>query len=83
MSKTLVGKVVSTRMDKTIIVSVVRLKSHPLYKKRYKVTTRYAAHDAKNSCNSGDVVEIVETRPMSKTKHFAVAKVIEKAGELT
>ncbi len=83
MSRTMIGKIVSNKMDKTVIVSVERLKSHPLYKKRYKVTTRYAAHDEKNACKPGDMVEITETRPMSRTKHFEVTTVIEKAGEVT
>ncbi|MBI2797693.1 30S ribosomal protein S17 [Candidatus Saccharibacteria bacterium] len=79
MSKSLTGTVVSNKMDKTVIVAVERLKSHPLYKKRYKVTARYAAHDEANALQVGDKVEIVESRPISRRKHFVVSKTIQKA----
>ena len=79
MSRSLTGRVVSTKMDKTIVVAVERRKSHPLYKKSYLVTTKFQAHDEKGQANDGDMVEITETRPISKKKHFKLAKVIEKA----
>jgi small subunit ribosomal protein S17 len=79
MSRTLQGRVVSTKMSKTIVVAVERRKSHPLYKKSYLVTTRFQAHDEEGKAGMGDIVEIAETRPMSKHKHFNLVKVIEKA----
>ena len=74
--KQLKGVVVSDKMQKTAIVAVTRLKEHSLYKKKYKVTTRYSAHDEKNECQIGDKVIIVEMRPMSKNKCWAVLKKI-------
>ena len=74
--KQLKGAVVSNKMQKTAIVAVTRLKEHSLYKKKYKVTTRYSAHDEKNECQIGDKVIIVETRPTSKNKCWAVLKKI-------
>jgi len=79
MSRTLQGRVVSTKMNKTIVVAVERRKSHPLYKKSYLVTTRFQAHDEKGDAKLGDIVEISETRPISKNKHFELAKVLERA----
>ncbi len=79
MSRTLTGRVVSTKMDKTIIVAVERRKSHPIYKKSYLVTTRFQAHDETGQANLGDMVEISETRPISKNKHFKLIKVLEQA----
>lgn len=79
MSRSLQGKVVSTKMNKTIVVAVERRKSHPLYKKSYLVTTKFQAHDEKNEAKDGDMVEITETRPISKNKHFQLSKVIERA----
>jgi len=66
------GVVVSDKMDKTIIVSVARFVKHPLYGKFYKVSKKYKAHDEENKYKVGDKVEIVETRPISKDKHFRV-----------
>lgn len=80
MTRTITGTVVSNKMDKTVVVSIERYKNHPIYKKRYKVTTKFKAHDAENSCNIGDVVEIAESRPMSKEKHFVVTQVVKPAG---
>jgi len=68
-----VGTVVSDKMDKTIVVEVVILKSHPKYKKRYKVSKRYKAHDEDNKFKVGDKVTIVEGRPMSKDKRWVAA----------
>lgn len=70
--KTLRGTVVSDAMDKTVVVAVKRFVQHPKYKKFYTKTKKYHAHDEDNRCKVGDVVEIVETRPISKTKSFSV-----------
>ncbi len=72
--KQLKGVVISNKMQKTAIVAVTRLKEHSLYKKKYKVTTRYSAHDRKNECQIGDKVIIQECRPMSKNKRWVVLK---------
>lgn len=71
------GKVVSTKMNKTVIVEVERLVTHPMYKKRVKKTARFAAHD-ELSVKEGDVVEIVESKPYSKTKRHIVKAVLNK-----
>ena len=73
------GTVVSDKMDKTITVVVSTSKRHPLYGKKVKYSKRYKAHDEENIASIGDVVEIMETRPLSATKHFRLVKVIEKA----
>ena len=75
----LVGKVVSATNNKTITVLVETYKKDSLYGKRIKYSKKYAAHDEKNVAGVGDTVRIVETRPLSKTKHFRLVKVIEKA----
>lgn len=72
--KRLIGKVVSNKMQKTVVVEVTRIKAHPLYKKRYKVTKRYKAHDEKQECKVGDTVMIEECRPISKEKRWRVIK---------
>ncbi|KKQ46218.1 MAG: 30S ribosomal protein S17 [Candidatus Yanofskybacteria bacterium GW2011_GWC2_37_9] len=69
---TLKGVVVSDKMKKTVIVSVSRFVKHPLYGKFYKMSKKYKAHDEENKYKTGDIVEIVETRPMSRNKHFKV-----------
>ncbi len=79
MSRVLNGKVVSDKMDKTVVVAVERLKTHPLYKKQYKTTAKFKAHDENNQYKVGDLVELTETRPLSKTKKFTVTK---KTGEV-
>lgn len=66
------GIVTSTKMDKTIVVSVETYKSDPKYKKRYKVTRKFYAHDENNACKEGDIVTIKETRPLSKLKRWVV-----------
>ena len=71
--------VTSNKMDKTVIVEVVRRFRHPKYKKFVKRRLRYSAHDAENTCNIGDVVTIEETRPLSKNKRWRVSQVIERA----
>ncbi|WP_198401951.1 30S ribosomal protein S17 [Mesoplasma florum] len=75
----LVGKVVSDKMDKTITVLVETYKNHPIYKKRVKYSKKYKAHDEQQVAKIGDKVQIMETRPLSKTKNFRLVKVVEKA----
>ena len=75
----LVGKVVSASSDKTITVLVETYKKDTLYGKRVKYSKKYAAHDEKNEASVGDTVRIIETRPLSKTKHFRLVEIIEKA----
>ena len=79
MRVTRTGKVVSDKMDKTVVVVVENRFRHPLYGKTVKKTVRFHAHDEQNACGVGDVVEIMETRPLSKTKCWRVARVVEKA----
>ncbi len=74
MIRTLRGTVVSDKMDKTVVVAVQTAKVHPLYRKRYAVTTKFKAHDEGNTCKIGDLVEITETRPLSRDKHWTVAR---------
>jgi len=73
----IVGRVVSNKMDKTITVSVERTVRHPLYGKQLRKTTKLHAHDENNECNEGDLVAIVETRPLSRSKHFRLVEVLE------
>lgn len=77
--KVLRGKVVSDKMDKTIVVEVSTSRSHPLYGKRVKYSKKYKAHDEHGEAKYGDTVEIMETRPLSATKHYRLVKVVEKA----
>lgn len=77
--KTQVGKVVSNRMDKTIVVAVEDSVKHPFYKKIVKRTVKLKAHDANNECAIGDRVRVMETRPLSKEKRWRLDKIIEKA----
>jgi small subunit ribosomal protein S17 len=77
--KVRVGKVVSSRMNKTVVVAIVRMVKHPLYKKYIKRTTKLYAHDEKNDAREGDTVRVVETRPLSKLKCWRVQSVIERA----
>ena len=79
MRKVRAGKVVSNRMDKTVVVRVARTFRHPLYGKVIKRANRFKAHDPKNECQIGDKVEIVEVRPFSKDKRWRVTKILEKA----
>ena len=79
LRKTRVGKAVSNKMDKTIVVAIVDNVQHPLYKKIIKRTIKLKAHDENNTCNIGDRVEIMETRPISKDKRWRLVKVIEQA----
>lgn len=79
LRKTRVGKVVSNKMDKTVVVAIEDNVRHPLYKKIVKRTIKFKAHDEKNECNVGDKVEIMETRPLSKEKRWRLVSVLEKA----
>ena len=77
--KTRFGNVVSNKMEKTVIIEVETLKRHPLYKKTIKRAVKYKAHDEKNECMPGDLVRIVETRPLSKDKQWRVAEIMTRA----
>ena len=77
--KTRVGKVVSDKMDKTIVVAIADSVQHPLYKKIIKRTYKLKAHDENNECRVGDTVRVMETRPLSKDKRWRLVEVIEKA----
>ena len=79
--KTKVGRVVSDRMDKTIVVSVERLARHPLYKRVIRLTTKFKAHDETNDAHVGDTVLIEESRPLSATKRWRLVSIIARAGE--
>lgn len=79
LRKARVGKVVSDKMDKTIVVAIETSVKHPLYKKIIKRTIKLKAHDENNECNLGDKVRIMETRPVSKDKRWRLVEVIEKA----
>lgn len=68
------GVVVSDKMDKTVVVKVDRVKTHPIYKKKFVMSQRFKAHDEKNEFHTGDIVEIVETRPISSDKKYKVAR---------
>ena len=77
--KTRVGKVVSDKMDKTIVVAVADHVQHPLYKKIVKRTSKLKAHDENNECGIGDTVRVMETRPLSKDKRWRLVEIVEKA----
>ncbi len=79
--KTKVGRVVSDKMDKTIVVSVERLARHPLYKRVIRLTTKFKAHDELNDAHTGDTVLIEESRPLSATKRWRLVSVVQRAGE--
>lgn len=79
MAHTLTGIVSSDKRDKTITVLIASRETHPVYKKQFTVTRKYAAHDEKNEAHEGDRVEIVETRPISRSKTYKLVKVIEKS----
>jgi len=78
MARTIIGTVSSAKGDKTIVVTVHTRKTHPIYRKQYTVSKKFMAHDEKNEALVGDKVAIVETRPISKRKHFALDRIIEK-----
>ncbi|MBH1941226.1 30S ribosomal protein S17 [Mobilitalea sibirica] len=79
LRKVRIGKVVSDKMDKTIVVAVLDNVKHPLYGKIVKRTYKLKAHDEKNECNIGDRVKVMETRPLSKDKRWRLVEIIEKA----
>ena len=79
LRKIRVGVVTSDKMDKTITVAVERKVKHPIYGKFVKKTTKFHAHDEKDECTMGDIVKIMETRPLSKTKRWRLVEVVEKA----
>jgi small subunit ribosomal protein S17 len=79
MPKQMTGTVTSDKGDKTIVITVRARKTHPLYKKQYTINTKFMAHDEKNEAKAGDLVTIVETRPISARKHFKLSKIIERA----
>jgi len=79
LRKTRTGKVVSDKMDKTIVVAVVDNVKHPLYNKIVKRTYKLKAHDEKNECKVGDRVKVMETRPLSKDKRWRLVEIVEKA----
>jgi small subunit ribosomal protein S17 len=79
LRKTRIGVVSSNKMDKTVVVAVERKVQHPIYGKFLKKTTKFHAHDEKNECGIGDVVRIMESRPLSKTKRWRLVEIVEKA----
>jgi small subunit ribosomal protein S17 len=80
--KRLIGEVVSSKMDKTVVVEVNRTRRHPLYGKVVRVSKRYKAHDEENACLMGDQVRIVESRPYSKEKHWRVEEILQRAAQI-
>jgi len=77
--KTRIGEVISTKMEKSIVVAIERQVSHPIYRKYFKKTTKLMAHDEKNDCHVGDIVKIEETRPLSKNKKWRLVEIVERA----
>ncbi|NLL19251.1 MAG: 30S ribosomal protein S17 [Clostridia bacterium] len=80
--KVRIGRVVSNKMDKTIVVSVETFERHPLYGKRVKTSKRFKAHDENNTCREGDIVKIMETRPLSRDKRWRLVEVIEESKDI-
>jgi small subunit ribosomal protein S17 len=79
MARRMRGTVSSNKMDKTVVITVQRVKTHPIYRKKYNETTKFKAHDEANACNIGDIVEVVEGRPLSRDKRWTVERVIAAA----
>jgi small subunit ribosomal protein S17 len=77
--KTRIGVVTSNKMEKSITVAIEKRIKHPIYKKYFKKTTKFMAHDEKNECTEGDMVKIMETKPLSKKKRWRLVEVVEKA----
>lgn len=73
------GRVVSDKMDKTVVVAITRLVQHPVYRKTIKKITRFKAHDEENKCKVGDIVSLIEVRPLSRDKRWIVKSILEKA----
>lgn len=82
IKKTKMGQVLSNKMDKTVVVSVESYRHHPVYKKTIRKVVKYKVHDEKNECSVGDMVRIIETRPLSKEKHWRVSEIIIKAAAI-
>jgi small subunit ribosomal protein S17 len=76
--KSRIGVVVSNKMEKSVVVAIEKRVQHPLYKKFFKKTTKFTAHDEKNESSIGDIVKIMETRPLSKTKRWRLVEILEK-----
>ncbi|PWE01298.1 30S ribosomal protein S17 [Marinilabilia rubra] len=79
LRKERIGVVVSDKMEKSVVVAVVIREKHPIYGKFVKKTKKFHAHDAENTCNTGDTVRIMETRPLSKTKRWRLVEILERA----
>jgi small subunit ribosomal protein S17 len=79
---TKIGRVVSDKMDKTVVIAVDYLKPHPLYRKIIRKTNKFHAHDEENTCKVGDVVRIEESRPLSKSKRWRVVEIMQRAEEV-
>ncbi len=79
LRKTRIGKVVSNKMDKTVVVAIEEHVKHPLYKKVVKSTYKLKAHDENNECNIGDTIKVMETRPLSKDKRWRLVEIVERA----
>ena len=76
--KQLVGKVISNKMDKTVVVLIEQMKMHPVYKKSVKRSRKIKSHDENNICSIGDIVKVEETRPLSKDKRYRLVEIVEK-----
>jgi small subunit ribosomal protein S17 len=79
LRKTRTGVIVSDKMDRSILVAIERKVAHPIYRKYFKKTTKLMAHDENNECKVGDIVKIMETRPLSKRKKWRLVEIVEKA----
>lgn len=79
LRKVRIGTVIKNKMNKSVLVAIERKVAHPIYKKYFKKTTKLMAHDEKNECSVGDVVKIMETRPLSKLKNWRLVEIVEKA----
>ena len=82
LRKTRVGRVVSDKMDKTVVVAVETLVRHPFYQRTVRRTRKFKAHDEQNACRTGDRVRIMETRPLSKDKRWRIVEIIERSKEI-
>lgn len=82
MRKVITGRVVSDKMDKTVVVAVETMVKHPMYQRIIRRTRKFKAHDAENSCRIGDKVQLTETRPLSKEKRWRVTEILERAEQI-
>lgn len=80
MARTITGRVTSDKTDKTIVITVTARKTHPLYGKQYTRNTKFMAHDEANEAKVGDLIDVVECRPISAKKHFKLSKIVERGG---